>query len=127
MTLQALFNQISQGIADAPSEQLSAVIVQLAACQSAAAARLLNGHENGAAPRETTLIEESALLTIEQVAQQLNVPKSYAYELVRQHKLKAIRLGKYVRVEPVSLAHYLATLAASSQLATMSNVVKRKK
>lgn len=53
--------------------------------------------------------------------------KTCAYELVRQHKLGAVRLGKYVRVAPEILAEYLATLAGSSQLDTMSNLMKRRK
>jgi excisionase family DNA binding protein len=115
MTLQTLFDEMPQGIADAPLEQLPAVLAQLAACQSAVAARLLNGHLNGAAPRETASAEHGGLLTIEQVARRLNVPKSNAYELVRQHKLGAVRLGKYVRVAPDMLARYVATLAVSSR------------
>ena len=125
MTLQTLFDELPRGIADAPPEWLAAIIAQLAACQSAAAARMLNSHQN--AQREPGFAEDGALLTIEQVAQRLNVPKSNAYELVRQHKLVAVRLGKYVRVAPEALDQYLATLAATSQLATMSNLVKRKK
>ena len=46
------------------------------------------------------------------VAERLNVPKSYAYELVRQQKLDAIRLGKYVRVAQETLAKYIATAAS---------------
>jgi excisionase family DNA binding protein len=84
------------------------------------------GHQNGAAQQETASAEKDALLTIEQVARHLNVPKSYAYELVRQHKLEAVRLGKYVWVAPDILAHYVATLAACSQLDTMSTLVRRK-
>lgn len=102
-------------------------MAQLAACQSAVAARLLNSHQNGTAQRETASVEPGALLTIEQVARQLNVPKSNAYELVRQHKLGAIHIGKYVRVAPDMLARYVATLAGPHELATMSNVVKRRK
>lgn len=127
MTLQTLFDQMPQSIADAPPEQLAVMMAQLAACQSAVAARLLNARQNGAAQRETASAENDALLTIEQVAQRLNVPKSNAYELVRQRKLEAVRVGKYVRVAPEMLAHYVATLAAPSQLATISNLVKRKK
>jgi len=127
MTLQTLFDQLPQAIADAPPAQLTAVIAHLAACQSAVAARLLNGHQHGAAPRETASAEPGALLTIEQVARRLNVPKSNAYEMVRRHKLEAVRLGKYVRVAPEMLAQYVATLAGSSQLANMSTLVKRKK
>jgi excisionase family DNA binding protein len=115
MTLQTLFDQMPQGIADVPPEQLGTVMAQLAACQSAVAARLLTGHQNGAAQRETASAEHEGLLTIEQVARRLNVTKSHAYKLVRQHKLGAVHLGKYVRVAPDMLAHYVATLAASSR------------
>jgi excisionase family DNA binding protein len=115
MTLQTPFDELPRGIADATPEQLAAVIIQLAACQSAVAVRLLNGHQKGAAQCDTASADNGALLTIEQVARQLNVPKSYAYELVRQHKLRAVHLGKYVRVAPDMLAHYVATLAASSR------------
>jgi excisionase family DNA binding protein len=126
MTWQTLFDQMPQGIADAPPEQLAAVMAQLAACQSTVAARLLNGHQNGAAQRDTASAED-ALLSIEQVARRLNVPKSNAYELVRQHHLGSVRLGKYVRVAPDMLARYVATLAAASPTATMSKILKRKK
>jgi excisionase family DNA binding protein len=127
MTLQTLLDQMPQSIADAPHEQLAAVMAQLAACQSAVAARLLDGHQNGAEQREIPAAEPGGLLTIEQVARRLNVPKSNAYELVRSHKLVAVRLGKYVRVAPEILAHYVATLAAAHGLDTMSTLVKRKK
>ena len=126
MTLQTPFDQMPQAIADAPPEQLAAVMAHLAACQSAMATRLLNGHQHNTARRETASGDHGALLTIEQVATRLNVPKTFAYELVRQHKLGAVRLGKYVRVAPDMLAHYVATLAASSRPATMANLVTRK-
>jgi excisionase family DNA binding protein len=126
MTLQTLFDQIPQGIAAAPLGQLAAVMAQLAACQSAVAARLLNGHQHGAVQREMASAEDGSLLTIEQVARRLNVPKSNAYELVRSHKLEAVRLGKYLRVDPEVLAHYVAALAASSRTDTMPHLVTRK-
>ena len=125
MTPQILFDELYRGIAAAPPEQLAAVMAQLAACQSAVAARLLDSHPNGTAQRESEPAENGALLTIEQVAQRLNVPKSYAYELVRQHKLGAVRLGKYVRVAPDTLNHFMATLAASSKSATVSILARK--
>lgn len=127
MTLQTLLDEMPQGIADAPLEELPTVMAHLAACQSAVAARLFNVRPNGTAQRESAPVESDALLTIEQVAQRLNVPKSNAYELVRQHKLEAVRLGKYVRVAPDMLGRYMATLAGSSQVDTMSNVMTRRK
>lgn len=127
MTLQTLFDELPQGIAAAPTEQLASVMAQLAACQSAVAVRLLHEHQHNAAQRETMSADNGALLTIEQVARRLNVPKSYAYELARQHKLEAVHLGKYVRVAPDMLDRYMATLAGSLQLDTMSNLMKRRK
>lgn len=126
MTLHTVFDQMIQVIADAPSEQLPAVMAHLAACQSAVAARLLNAHQSGATLRKATPTEPGSLLTIEEVAQRLNVPKSNAYELVRQHKLESMRIGKYVRVAPDRLAQYVGTLAASPQHATLPPLVRRK-
>ena len=126
MTLQTLLDQMVQGIADTPPEQLPAMMAHLAACQSAMAARLLNGHQNGATQRDVTSTAPGGLLTIDEVAKRLNVPKSNAYELVRQHKLGSVRVGKYVRVAPDMLAQYVAKLAASSQAATMAPLMRRK-
>ena len=114
MTLQHLLDELPAVIAETPSDALGAVMAQLAACQSAVAARLLNG-QHGAAERRLPPFEADSLLTIPQVAERLNVPKSYAYELVRQQKLDAVRLGKYVRVAQETLAKYIATAASSAQ------------
>ena len=51
-----------------------------------------------------------ALLTMTQAARELNIPKSKAYELARQHRLPSVRIGKYVRVHPDQLAEYKAKL-----------------
>ena len=112
MTLQHLLDELPTVIAAAPSDSLGAVIIQLAACQSAVAARLLNG-QHGPVECRMPSDEDDALLTITQVAARLNVPKPYAYELVRQKKLAAVRFGKYVRVAEETLAKYIATAASS--------------
>ena len=114
MTLQHLLDELPAVIAGAPREQLPALMAHLAALQSEVAARLLHG-QHGAAERRMPPVEAGALLTIAQVADQLSVPKSYAYELVRQQKLPAVRLGKYVRVAQETLAKYIATAASSAQ------------
>ena len=126
MTLHTLLDQMLQGIADAPREQLPALMAHLAACQSAVAARLLNGNQNGATHRDAMPTEPCAFLTIAEVADRLNVPKSNAYELVRHQKLGSVRLGKYVRVAPDMLAQYMATLAARSLPDTMAPLMRRK-
>ena len=48
------------------------------------------------------------LLTIDQVAARLKLSQYRAYELCRQGELKAIRLGKSVRVKPSDLQAYVA-------------------
>ena len=121
-----LFDELPVVIAKLSPDRLLAVLAQLAACQSAVASRLLSDHQHGAAQREKASAEPDGLLTIEQIARRLNVPKSNAYELTRQNKLKAVRLGKYVRVAPDMLDQYVGTLAGSSQLATIPTLVKRK-
>ena len=45
--------------------------------------------------------------TLPQVAERLNVPKSYAYDLARQGRLPTRRFGKYVRVPEAALAEWL--------------------
>ena len=61
------------------------------------------------AATQTSRSDESCnLLTITQVADRLNVPKTYAYELVRQGRLKGKKVGKYVRVSVDALAEYQA-------------------
>ena len=49
-------------------------------------------------------------LTMEQVAECLNLPKTYCYELARQGKLPSVKIGKYVRVPASGLADYRATV-----------------
>jgi|SRR5215831_10316426 len=112
MTLQDLFAELLNVIDETPPDQVAAVITHLAAAQSVAAARLLNG-----GPRERSMptAEDGSLLTIAQVAERLSVPKSFAYELVRQQKLSAVRLGKYVRVTQETLAKYIMTAASSAR------------
>jgi excisionase family DNA binding protein len=51
---------------------------------------------------------ESSLLSIPEVARRLSVPVSFVYELARRHNgLPTIRIGKYKRVDPEALNHWL--------------------
>ena len=112
MTLGNLLAELPHAIAETPPEQLVVVIAQLAACQNTAAARLLNSHQCDDAERKMPPTEQASLLTIAQVAERLSVPRSYAYDLVRQQKLPAVRLGKYVRVTQEALAKFIATASS---------------
>lgn len=52
--------------------------------------------------------EKEIVLTIHEVAAQLKLSPYRVYEMARQGTLKAIRLGKSVRVRPSAVAEYLA-------------------
>ncbi len=48
------------------------------------------------------------LLTVAQAADQLHVSKVQVYELIRQGRLPAVKVGKYVRLDPAVLATWMA-------------------
>jgi excisionase family DNA binding protein len=50
---------------------------------------------------------DERLLSIEQVAARLNVPKSRAYELCRRRDLPSHKVGKYIRVPASAVERYL--------------------
>ncbi len=52
-----------------------------------------------------------ALLSMEEVAAELNIPVSRAYSLARGGTLGAKRIGKYLRVERSKLSEYRASLS----------------
>jgi excisionase family DNA binding protein len=51
------------------------------------------------------------LLTMQDVAERLNVPKSFAYELCRTGKLKSMRIGKYIRVAEAAFTEYTVRMS----------------
>jgi excisionase family DNA binding protein len=83
--------------------EIPALIGVLAELQAKAQLKLLSERNVPKGGREV-------LLTMRQVAERLNVPGSRAYELARQGKLPAVRIGKYVRVSAEALAEYQAKL-----------------
>jgi excisionase family DNA binding protein len=48
------------------------------------------------------------LLTVEQVAERLQVPVSWIYERSRHNALPLVRVGKYIRFRPEDLAQIIA-------------------
>ena len=81
-------------------EIAQALLIGLASIQPLLVQRALMG------PLEKT--GEEDLLTIDQVATRLKLSQYRAYELCRHGELKAIRLGKSVRVKPSDLQAYVA-------------------
>ena len=94
---------LEQAVAETPVSQIPALIGVLAELQAKAQLKMLSG-------REGMKDRKDEFLTMRQVAARLNVPASRAYELARQGKLPAVRIGKYVRVSENSLVEYQAKL-----------------
>ena len=83
-----------------PPEIAQALLIGLASIQPLLVQRALMGSFDKAG--------EEDLLTIDQVATRLKLSQYRAYELCRHGELKAIRLGKSVRVKPSDLQAYVA-------------------
>lgn len=94
---------LEQAVAEPPVSQIPALIGILAQLQARAHLKMLSEHK---AIGE----RDSGLLTMRQAAARLNLPESRAYELARQGKLPAVRIGKYVRISADALAEYQAKL-----------------
>jgi excisionase family DNA binding protein len=50
------------------------------------------------------------LFTVREVQEILNVGKSFAYKLVQSGEIKAVRVGRCLRVRATDLEKYIATL-----------------
>ena len=81
-------------------EIAQALLIGLASIQPLLVQRALMGAADSAGDED--------LLTIGQVAARLKLSQYRAYELCRHGELKAIRLGKSVRVKPSDLHAYMA-------------------
>ncbi len=46
-------------------------------------------------------------LKVEDVAKNLNVPRGYVYRLAQRHGLPSIRVGRYLRFDPVDLEDWI--------------------
>lgn len=77
-----------------------ALLIGLASLQPLLVQRALMGSVDS--------VSDEDLLTIGQVAARLKLSQYRAYELCRHGELKAIRLGKAVRVKPSDLHAYMA-------------------
>ncbi len=63
------------------------------------------------------------LLTAEQVAGMLQVPKSWVYEAAREHRIPHVRLGRYVRFEREQLESWLEAMRADAKVYTPRSVM----
>ena len=83
-----------------PPEIAQALLIGLASIQPLLVQRALMGSSDK--------VGEEDLLTIDQVATRLKLSQYRTYELCRHGELKAIRLGKSVRVKPSDLQAYVS-------------------
>ena len=51
--------------------------------------------------------EKSALLTVEQVAEILSVPKSWVYRQADAGKFPHVRVGRYIRFRPFEVQQWI--------------------
>lgn len=101
MTLN--LTELERAVKEARVAELPALIGVLAQLQAQAHLKILGSHEAAKGGADE-------LLTMADAAARLSIPESRAYELARQGKLPAVRIGKYVRVSARDLADYQARL-----------------
>ncbi len=85
-------------VAEIPAEAIPGLLGELERLKASLWARLVALAVNG---RPEAPADGDRLLTAEQVAERLQIPKGRVYEMARQGEIPTARFGKYVRV-PVS-------------------------
>jgi excisionase family DNA binding protein len=101
MTGTKIFEDLSNLIATASCMELPGILTHLAALQTAIAARLVRDEQQA---YDST---RKPLLTVDQIAEHLQLPKGRVYELIRQSKLPAVRIGKHLRMESGRLDQWI--------------------
>lgn len=79
MNLQGLLDELPKAIAETSTDSLAAVMAHLAACQSAVAARLVNGHCINGPQERATLEEKERYLTVREACDQFHVTEQWLY------------------------------------------------
>lgn len=89
--------QHPERVAENPEQELPGLLLQMAGLLTALSSRMPALFRQNEHP-EVAVKDNGYLLTIPQVAEILNVPRGYAYELARRGEIPTVRFGKYVRV-----------------------------
>ncbi len=101
----SLFESLERGLVNADPTDCPAIIGTLERLKATLMARMLG--QQGRLDKEPEPNEP--LLSIPEVAERLNIPKSRVYELARQgNGLPTMRIGKYLRISPPALEAWLA-------------------
>ena len=70
----------------------------------------MNAERNGSAPPAAAIAAPSRLLSAEETAERLAVPKSWVYAGARAGRIPHLRLGRYVRFRPETVAAWVCGL-----------------
>jgi excisionase family DNA binding protein len=84
---------------------IPALMAQLAATQSALAARLIEGAS--VVPEIGAVTETDRAISVEEAAERLSFTKQYLYELIRRGEIPAIKHGKYIRIRENDLSAWM--------------------
>jgi len=98
-----LLTALEQAVQSLSASEIPALLGELERVKAIGWSRMLTGPAS-------MKCEAEELLTMAEAAIRLSIPESRAYELARQKKLPAVRIGKYVRVSVQALAEYQARL-----------------
>lgn len=99
--------QHPERVTEIPEHELPGLLLQLAGLLAALSVRTGLGFPGIRVP-ETLQEGQDHLLTVPDVAELLNVPTGYAYELARRGGIPTVRFGKYVRVSLCDLRKWAA-------------------
>src|SRR5215510_280784 len=98
LTLAALVAQPSR-VTELGAVEARAMLAELVALQGLVLTRVLTSEAAAATPPEP-----ARLLTVPEAAERLAIPSSFLYELIRQGRVPAQRIGpKYVRLHPATV------------------------
>lgn len=103
-TIEELVGQL-QGLDldSVPQEEGIRLLRELAATTAELQLRLDLGSQRAGTYQD----EVDSVLTVKELADELKLPRSAAYELVRTKELRSFRIGKHIRVQRPALDDYL--------------------
>lgn len=55
-------------------------------------------------------VQQQLLITVDEAARRLEISKSMVYKLIRQGRLKTVKVGANRRIKPEALAEYVESL-----------------
>jgi excisionase family DNA binding protein len=107
---QTLIASIEKALSSAPASEWPIWLGELERLKAIVWTRIgTQGRSPDRLPQDS---EDAQLFDTAEVAKQLNIPECRVYELARQGKIGAVKIGKYVRIPRKALMTYVASLSA---------------